>query len=166
MSDQIETTLDIGSLASESPVGEAPEASEALQRRRPMFFGGYYWGTGRRKRAVARVRIRAGEGKILINKRDLDTFFALEKDRESVLSPLMAVNALKTVDVWVNVGGGGHTGQAGAIMMGLARALEAMDVNHSQVLLDGHYLTRDSRMTERKKYGQRGARRRFQFSKR
>jgi len=126
----------------------------------------YFWGTGRRKASVARVRLRAGDGKIEINKRPLEKFFMEEKDRVDVTAPLKATSTLGKVDVFVNVKGGGVTGQAGAIMLGVARALKAANKDYDDVLREGGYLTRDSRMVERKKYGQRGARRGFQFSKR
>jgi len=128
--------------------------------------GGFYWGTGRRKTSVARVRIKPGEGKLSINKRQLDDYFKLVRDRNSVVSPLKAVNVEKGFDVFVNVRGGGITGQAGATMLGIARALKNYDDNFTMVLRDGGYLTRDPRMVERKKAGQAGARKKFQFSKR
>jgi small subunit ribosomal protein S9 len=126
----------------------------------------YYWGTGRRKSSVARVRLRAGAGKLLINERELNDYFAEEQDRGAVLSPLKAVGGEKTFDVFVNVRGGGTTGQSGATRLGIARALRNYDENYVQMLRDGGHLTRDSRMVERKKPGKSGARKRFQFSKR
>ncbi|UCF42333.1 MAG: 30S ribosomal protein S9 [Planctomycetota bacterium] len=128
--------------------------------------GGYYWGTGRRKSSVARVRIKPGDGKLLVNKKQLSDYFAREQDRKAVLAPLKAVEGEKSFDVFVNVRGGGTTGQSGAARLGIGRALKKYDENYIQPLRDGGHLTRDSRMVERKKYGQRGARRRFQFSKR
>ena len=128
--------------------------------------GGYYWGTGRRKSSVARVRIKPGEGKLLVNKRELKEYFARQQDRDAVVAPLKAVDAEKTFDVFINVKGGGTTGQSGASRLGVARALRNYDQSYVTVLRDGGYLTRDGRMVERKKPGQRGARRRFQFSKR
>jgi len=128
--------------------------------------GGYYWGTGRRKSSVARVRIRPGDGKLLINKRELADYFRREQDRLAVKAPLKAVQAERSFDVFVNVGGGGTTGQSGAVSLGIARALKNYSEDYIQTLRDTGHLTRDSRMVERKKYGQRGARRRFQFSKR
>ena len=127
---------------------------------------GYWWGTGRRKTSVARVRIRPGSGKLVINKKELDDFFRREQDRRSVMAPLKSVHAEKFFDVFINVKGGGTTGQAGASLLGIARALRTYDENYIQALRDGGHLTRDPRMVERKKPGQRGARRRFQFSKR
>lgn len=128
--------------------------------------GGFYWGTGRRKTSVARVRIRPGDGKMLINKRELNNFFRSDQDRSAVLSPLQMAKAEKSLDVFVNVNGGGTTGQAGATVLGIARALKIYDPGLAQALRDGGFLTRDPRMVERKKPGQSGARRRFQFSKR
>ena len=128
--------------------------------------GGYWWGTGRRKSSVARVRIKPGNGKLLINKKQLNDYFMREQDRKAVLAPLKAVEAEKAFDVFINVKGGGITGQAGASLLGIARALKKYDEHFVQALRDGGHLTRDPRMVERKKPGQRGARRRFQFSKR
>jgi len=128
--------------------------------------GGYWWGTGRRKSSVARVRIKPGSGKLMINKKELGDYFTREQDRKSVVAPLKTVNVEKTFDVFINVKGGGTTGQAGASLLGIARALRSYDENYVQALRDSGHLTRDPRMVERKKPGQRGARRRFQFSKR
>ncbi len=128
--------------------------------------GGFYWGTGRRKTSVARVRIRPGDGKMVINKKQLVEYFKTEQNRSAVLSPLQMAKAEKTLDVFVNVNGGGTTGQAGATVLGIARALKIYDPGLAQALRDGGFLTRDPRMVERKKPGQSGARRRFQFSKR
>jgi len=128
--------------------------------------GGYWWGTGRRKSSVARVRIKPGGGKLLVNKKELKEYFVREQDRKAVLAPLVTVDAQKSFDVFINVKGGGTTGQAGASLLGIARALKKYDENYIQALRDGGHLTRDPRMVERKKPGQRGARRRFQFSKR
>ena len=128
--------------------------------------GKFTWGTGRRKSSVARVRIRPGDGALLINKKEVDDYFNHQQDRNAVRSPLKALKMDNVFDVFVNVKGGGTTGQAGATMLGIARALRNFDENFLKDLRDGGYLTRDSRMVERKKPGQRGARRRFQFSKR
>ena len=124
------------------------------------------WGTGRRKSATARVRLMPGNGKILINKREVNNYFTEEKDRQSVLSPLIATDTLTSYDVGVNLKGGGTTGQADAVKLGIARALRKVDPSLEQTLREGKFLTRDPRMVERKKYGQKGARKRFQFSKR
>ena len=128
--------------------------------------GGYNWGTGRRKSSVARVRIKPGDGKLLINKKTLKHYFSKEQDQKAVTAPLKAVEAEKAFDIFVNVQGGGTTGQTGATVLGIARALKNYDESYIHALREGGYLTRDSRMVERKKPGQRGARRRFQFSKR
>ena len=127
---------------------------------------GFWWGTGRRKSSVARVRIRPGDGKLLVNKKELKDYFVREQDRTAVMAPLNSVGATKSFDVFINVKGGGTTGQAGASLLGIARALKNYDASMVQALRDGGHLTRDPRMVERKKPGQRGARRRFQFSKR
>ncbi|MDP6634251.1 MAG: 30S ribosomal protein S9 [Phycisphaerae bacterium] len=124
------------------------------------------FGTGRRKKAVARVRIRPGTGKILINKRDIESFFVHEKDRTAAVSPLQTTGMTNSLDVWVNVRGGGSTGQADAVKLGLARAIAKAIPDAEHTLRDSNLMTRDARIKERKKYGQRGARRRFQFSKR
>ena len=126
----------------------------------------YIWGVGRRKSAVARVRVAPGAGKIEINGRTLNEYFTSERDRKSIFGPLEVTNTGGKMDVLVNADGGGPTGQTGAIVMGLARALAKYDASLEPSLRSAEFLTRDSRMKERKKYGQRGARRRFQFSKR
>ena len=128
--------------------------------------GGYWWGTGRRKSSVARVRIRLGDGKLSVNKRTLENYFTREQDRKAVMSPLRAVEAEKTFDIFINVRGGGTSGQAGASLLGIARALKNYNDGFTQILRDSGHLTRDGRMVERKKPGQSGARKRFQFSKR
>ena len=123
-------------------------------------------GTGRRKTAVARVRLRAGSGNITINQRPLEEYFPADQDRKAVLEVLDAVGKRGQVDIVVRVTGGGLTGQAGACRMGLARALCGYSSELFPPLRDGGFLTRDSRMKERKKYGLHGARRGTQFSKR
>lgn len=128
--------------------------------------GEFIWGTGRRKKSVARVRIKPGEGKIIVNKKDVDVYFVTDQDRSAVRTPLKATESAGNWDVFVNVNGGGTTGQAGAIRMGLARALARANPELEHALRDNGLLTRDSRMKERKKPGQKGARKRFQFSKR
>ena len=128
--------------------------------------GEVVWGTGRRKSSVARVRLMLGTGRILVNQRTIDEFFPGEKERISLLAPLKAVDGLTRYDVLANVRGGGFTGQSGALRLGIARALCQAEENVEEVLKDQGHLTRDSRMKERKKYGLRGARRAFQFSKR
>ena len=128
--------------------------------------GGFIWGTGRRKSSVARVRIKRGTGKIEINGKQVKEYFKLVKDQELVIAPLKAISSMDVFDVFVNVNGGGTTGQSGAILLGVARALKSYDPAYMKNLRDSGYLTRDSRMVERKKPGKPGARRSFQFSKR
>lgn len=125
-----------------------------------------YYGTGRRKSSVARVRLVPGTGKITINKRDIDDYFGLETLKVVVCQPLDATKTLGKFDVLINVNGGGFTGQAGAIRHGIARALLEVDDEFRPVLKSAGYLTRDPRMKERKKYGLKAARRAPQFSKR
>lgn len=123
-------------------------------------------GTGRRKTSVARVRVRAGEGNVVINGRKLDEYFVNDHERNDVLLPLVKTERQSSVDVAITVHGGGPTGQSGACKMGLARALMLYDATLEPALRANRLLTRDSRMKERKKYGLRGARRGTQFSKR
>ena len=126
-----------------------------------------YWGTGRRKKAIARVRLLpAGDGTIIINKKSLDEYFGLDTLKFIVRQPLALVDALAKYDVMVNVCGGGYTGQAGAIRHGIARALLEAQPEVRGELKKAGFLTRDSRMKERKKYGLKKARRAPQFSKR
>jgi len=125
-----------------------------------------YRGTGRRKKAIARVRLVPGTGKININKRDLEDYIKYETLRTAVREPLMITDTMGQYDVLVNVKGGGYTGQAGAIRHGISRALLQVDSELRPLLKKAGFLTRDSRMKERKKYGLKKARRASQFSKR
>lgn len=126
-----------------------------------------YWGTGRRKKAIARVRlVPGGTGNIVINKRDIDDFFGLDTLKLIVRQPLELTKSTDKWDIFVNVEGGGFTGQAGAIRHGIARALIEADGEYKLVLKHAGFLTRDPRMKERKKYGLKKARRAPQFSKR
>ena len=125
-----------------------------------------YYGTGRRKSSVARVYMAPGTGKITINKRDIDDYFGLETLKVVVRQPFEATETTGKYDVTVNVRGGGYTGQAGAIRHGISRALLKADDEFRPVLKKAGFLTRDSRMKERKKYGLKAARRAPQFSKR
>ena len=125
-----------------------------------------YYGTGRRKKSVARVYLVPGTGKITINKRDIDEYLGLETLKVVVRQPLVATETVEKFDVIVNVKGGGYTGQAGAIRHGIARALLQADAEYRPILKKAGYLTRDPRMKERKKYGLKAARRAPQFSKR
>ncbi|HEX7010112.1 MAG TPA: 30S ribosomal protein S9 [Phycisphaeraceae bacterium] len=128
--------------------------------------GGFFWGTGRRKTSVARVRIRPGEGKFLVNGREVDQYFTEPQHRLACRQALQLTKTEGKLDVLVRVEGGGITGQAGAVLLGVARALKAYDPTLEPILRDNGLLTRDPREVERKKPGQPGARRRFQFSKR
>ena len=125
-----------------------------------------FYGTGRRKKSIARVYLISGTGKITINKRDIDQFFGIETLKTIVRQPLTATETADKYDVLVTVRGGGFTGQAGAIRHGIARALVKADADFRPVLKKSGYLTRDPRMKERKKYGLKAARRAPQFSKR
>ena len=158
---------------SELTLGEsAAEEEEPRAPRQPLLIRGKIdrhgvaIGTGRRKSSVARVRIVDGDGAMVINGRTLDNYFQIERDRLLIEAPLKATETFGTVDVWVRVNGGGLTGQAGAIVLGIARALQAKNPDLHEALSDGGYLTRDGRMVERKKYGYKKARKSFQFSKR
>lgn len=125
-----------------------------------------YYGTGRRKSSVARVRLVSGEGRVIINGRDFENYIPFAALREVVKQPLVATETLGNYDVLVNVNGGGYTGQAGAIRHGISRALLKADPEYRLTLKRAGLLTRDARMKERKKYGLKGARRAPQFSKR
>jgi len=123
-------------------------------------------GTGRRKTAVARVYVREGSGKIVVNGKDVKEYFNTEAQVKVVLQPLQVTSCENKYDILINVQGGGLNGQAGACLHGISRALTQVDQDSRTALKANGFLTRDSRMVERKKYGQKGARRRFQFSKR
>jgi small subunit ribosomal protein S9 len=125
-----------------------------------------FLGTGRRKTSVARVRLKPGSGKIVVNGRPFERYFLLETLRMTAVAPLVKTETAAKFDVQVSVQGGGPTGQAGAVRHGIARALLTFDINLRPMLKSNGFLTRDARMKERKKYGQPGARKRFQFSKR
>jgi small subunit ribosomal protein S9 len=141
----------------EQPREQAPKSA----RR-----GNEFIATGRRKTAVARVRLRPGSGAIQVNGRALEAYFPVEKDRALVSGALELVGRRTAVDIVISVDGGGPTGQAGACRLGIARALKALDGELAEPLRQAGLLTRDGRMKERKKYGLRGARRGTQFSKR
>ena len=143
---------------------DAPPPAAATVKSEPKY--GYWWGTGRRKASVARVRIRPGEGKFIINGREIEKYFTEIRDRNDIVEPLNVCKARESIDVFVNVNGGGYTGQAGAIRLGVSRALKIYDSTLEETLRNENMLSRDPRRVERKKYGQPGARKRFQFSKR
>ena len=127
----------------------------------------YVWGTGRRKTSVARVRIKSGgSGKFVVNGKACDEFFTTDDTLRAAMSPLHATETTTSYDIWVNVRGGGITGQSGAVKLGLARALKEDHPEFEAALRAQHLLTRDARKVERKKYGLRKARRATQFSKR
>jgi len=125
-----------------------------------------YYGTGRRKTSVARVYLRPGHGRIVVNKRPLDSYFERETAKQILRQPLEVTGSVEDFDILVNVCGGGKSGQAGAIRLGISRALVASNPSLRPLLREHGLLTRDARKVERKKYGQPGARKRFQFSKR
>ncbi len=156
-------SLDIGSQSSaDAPVAVAVQH---VVRGRTLPDGTVV-ATGRRKTSVARVRVKKGTGKITINDREFAEYFPVERYRLEVEAPLKLCGVRGDVDVWVRANGGGLTGQAGAIVLGLARALHAMRAELHPILAEHSFLTRDDRMVERKKYGHKKARRSFQFSKR
>jgi small subunit ribosomal protein S9 len=125
-----------------------------------------YYGTGRRKTSVARVYLRPGTGRFFVNKRPYDEYFPRATHRMDMESPLVLTENKGTFDVYVNVKGGGHTGQTGAIRLGISRALLELNPELRGTLKKEGFLTRDARKVERKKYGKAGARKSFQFSKR
>lgn len=125
-----------------------------------------YAACGRRKEAVARVRLVPGKGNLIINKRPIDNYFIRETDRILIRQPFLTTNTLNKFDCFANIKGGGISGQAGALRLGIARALLLVDPAFKTPLRKGNFMTRDSRMKERKKYGQKGARKRFQWTKR
>jgi small subunit ribosomal protein S9 len=121
---------------------------------------------GRRKNAVARVKLIDGSGKITVNEREFESYFPLEIQRDEILKPFKVTETIGRYDARIRVGGGGQAGQAGAVKLGIARSLVALDEDFRTMLRNAGLLTRDPRMVERKKYGQKKARKRFQFSKR
>ena len=126
----------------------------------------WVWGTGRRKTAVCRVRIRPGSGQFLVNGRPADEYFCLERDRLTVRAPLRLTQSADRFDVFDNARGGGFKGQASATALGLARAMIVVESSWEKLLRGEGFLTRDARAVERKKYGRKKARKQFQFSKR
>jgi small subunit ribosomal protein S9 len=169
----IPSVMDVDTTPEVAPAAPVPVV-RPLRAAKPAK-GGWWWGTGRRKRAVARVRIRpakGGEGgKVTIclagtKTKTVDQYFAETRDRGDAVAPLKVSGTAGKLDVFVRLSGGGYMGQAGAMMLGIARALRDYDPTTETSLRDAGMLTRDAREVERKKYGQSGARRRFQFSKR
>lgn len=145
---------------------ETEDRSAAPKRRVVKDPAGYYWSTGRRKSATARVRVRPGTGSFLVNGRELAHYFPDTQWVNAAIKPLVALDRLKDFDIIANVHGGGMTGQSEAISLGISRSLVSLEPESEPTLRGQSLLTRDSRMKERKKYGMRGARRAFQFSKR
>jgi small subunit ribosomal protein S9 len=141
-------------------------AIRPVRAQQPADRFGWWWAIGRRKTSTARVRVKPGKGDMQVNDRPFESFFVLERDRKNIMAVLERTGMKGSVDVKATCAGGGVTGQAGAVMLGLARAILAYDPNQEPVLREQGMLTRDARKVERKKYGQAGARRRFQFSKR
>lgn len=170
---------DIGDLSAMS-LAPAPESTKPAPFVRPVRApvaadkAGWWWGTGRRKHAVARVRLKpasGGEGKVTIQigpkkTKTVAEYFHELRDQNDAVAPLKLTSTFGKLDVFIRLSGGGFMGQAGAVKLGVARALKDFDPTTEQILRDNGMLTRDSRDVERKKYGQAGARRRFQFSKR
>ena len=154
-----------------TPTPDTPAPTPAVETPKPPVAtkptaGNWWWGLGRRKASVARVRIRPGSGKFIINKKPFDVYLNAERDHKDLMNVLQKTNTEGALDVHVNVRGGGFTGQAGAIILGLGRALNVYDASLEPILRANGFLSRDPRRVERKKYGQPGARKRFQFSKR
>ncbi|HCS54265.1 30S ribosomal protein S9 [uncultured Rubinisphaera sp.] len=158
-------TLGSGAESDESADIEEKEYVQPTIRGRIDKFGTAI-GTGRRKTSVARVRVKDGNGKFTVNGREMKDFFCIERDQKMVMDPVVAVGEQGKIDIWVRVNGGGITGQTGAVVLGIARALQAKNESYHPTLAEGGFLTRDDRMVERKKYGLAKARKSFQFSKR
>lgn len=163
--------INLGGLPTNPGAPAAAEPAAPLRTAKPADKKGWWWGTGRRKTAVARARIKPGDGSVIIEtpggkKKTVEEFFAELRDRNETLLPLRTTDTFGKMQVVVKVHGGGFMGQAGAAKLAIARALVDYDPNFYVPLRQGGMLTRDAREVERKKYGQAGARRRFQFSKR
>jgi small subunit ribosomal protein S9 len=170
---QIATDVHPATAATPAPAPRPAPIARKVREAKPADKHGWWWGTGRRKTAVARVRVRLAKekGSFQIEStggklRSVNEFFAEERDRSDANAPLKATGTEGKFDIIAQTHGGGFMGQAGAVRLGLARALVNYDPSLETALRDAGYLTRDAREVERKKYGQAGARRRFQFSKR
>jgi small subunit ribosomal protein S9 len=161
MADETQTLSDL------SELGTAAGAAEPAEQREPQIDAqGRAYATGKRKNAVARVWIKPGSGKVTVNNRDIETFFARPVLRMVINQPFLVAQRVNQYDVVCTVTGGGLSGQAGAVRHGISQALTRYEPELRPILKQGGFLTRDSRVVERKKYGRRKARRRFQFSKR
>jgi len=160
---KVEKEVEVKEEVKETKKAPAKKATKKVVAKNtaPVFIA-----VGRRKKSVARIRLMAGTGKVLVNKRELEKYFDLETLRQVAISPLTLTNTLNKYDVMVNVTGGGFTGQANAIRHGIARALVKAEENLKKEIKDAGYLTRDARAKERKKYGLKKARKAPQFSKR
>jgi small subunit ribosomal protein S9 len=158
--------LTLGQAPAEGAVEVAADPQPVFKNRGKLDRFGVAMGTGRRKTAVARVRMKPGNGQFVVNGRPFVEYFCNERDRNNIEAVLKVTEKLGLVDISVRIDGGGTTGQTGAVVMALSRALEAMNPTLHTVLSEHGFLTRDSRMVERKKYGLKKARRSFQFSKR
>jgi small subunit ribosomal protein S9 len=152
--------------AAAQPTVFTPAPKQAPRRMERMQRDGSYVAVGRRKTAIARVRVKPGDGKIVINDVSLEKYFALNDDRVNVTKPLDLLGARNQYDLKIKVAGGGTSGQSAAILLGVARALSVINKEWIPKLREQGFLTRDAREVERKKYGRKKARRRFQFSKR
>ena len=148
------------------PASTAVEEKPKFHKAKKLVSGGGAYGTGRRKNSVARVWVKPGKGAVTVNKRDVSDYFPRESYRKLILQPFVDTNTSGQYDVVCTIKGGGTTGQAGAIIHGIARALDCISDDFHSVLRKNGFLTRDSRVVERKKYGKRKARRSTQFSKR
>ncbi|MCP5362351.1 MAG: 30S ribosomal protein S9 [Rickettsiaceae bacterium] len=148
------------------PAGTVVEAKSKFHKAKKILPEGGAYGTGRRKNSVARVWVKPGKGTVTVNKRDVSDYFPRESYRKLILQPFVDTNTSGQYDVVCTIKGGGTTGQAGAIIHGIARALDCISDDFHSVLRKNGFLTRDSRVVERKKYGKRKARRSTQFSKR
>ncbi len=167
------SNLDLGQIAGSHPQAAAPAVDATPKRTaKPADKKGWWWGTGRRKTAVARIRLKPKEGgTVTVSRRDgaiktIDEYFTELRDRTDAVAPIKVAGLEGKIELVAKIHGGGSMGQAQAMRLGIARALIDMDPNLHPAMRDAGFLTRDAREVERKKYGQAGARRRFQFSKR
>jgi len=157
---EVATATTSVAVETEAPAPVVRAAPKNVDARNPI------WTVGRRKSSTARIRMFPGGGNFVVNGKPLDEYFRLVKDQHDATLPLGIADVRKKYDIWVNVDGGGMTGQSGAIALGVSRALAILEPTSEQALRDAGMMRRDARVKERKKYGRRGARRGFQFSKR
>ena len=166
MSDRRRSLRDLGELGEAAGAVEAPPVAEPEPQERKLDAQGRAYATGKRKDAVARVWLKGGSGRIIVNDREFENYFARPVLQMIVNQPFAVADRANQYDVWCTVKGGGLSGQAGAVRHGISRALTSYEPALRPVLKKGGFLTRDARVVERKKYGKRKARRSFQFSKR